>query len=53
VTVRISTGASQTFDVTSEPDTRTVAIARYLVDVTTVVNKNSECASSLSNFRKA
>jgi hypothetical protein len=53
VTVHISTGLSKTFDVTSEPDTRTVAIDRYTVDVTTLVDQQGKCESSLSNFRKA
>jgi hypothetical protein len=50
--VHISTGASNTFNVFVEPDTRTVVIGPYKVDVTTVVDQNV-CKSSLANFRRA
>ena len=59
VTVHLSTGAKQSYNlgqyVSAPGDSYkfTASIDTYLVDVSTVVNKQSECESSLSNFRKA
>jgi hypothetical protein len=59
VTVHLSTGAKKAYNLdsyVSKPGDSykfTASIDLYKVDVTTVVNKQSECESSLSNFRRA